>query len=361
MARRTPVQYGGEDLCVGIHAHGGHMTEEISPAEQIKETLRRIAELDIERDLVRLQELGQQVNFAEHRDLFTEVLGFTATCSDLPWETLTTQQQSQVLSLSQALHANIEGIREFSVASSGNPASDKNSRAAAVHSGIENFKTTVIPFVGYLSWNSIDLNSYRDRLEESVSETQQRAQQQIQGIEKFREQAERALQAIREAAAEQGVSQETTTFREAANRYVASAQRWLWAAIAMGLTTVGAGFAIVLLWGLDGQISDAEVLQIVLAKAAVLAVLVYATVTAVKMYRSNAHLAAVNRHREDALRTFRSFVEGTETDETKDQVLLAAARAAFGQVPTGLVTDKSDSASLLEVLGGIGSNLTRRS
>ena len=69
---------------------------------------------------------------------------------------------------------------------------------------------------------------------------------------------------------------------------------------------------------------------------------------------------AVNRHREDALRTFRSFVEGTESPDTKDQVLLAAARAAFGQVPTGLVTDKGDGASVLEVLSGIGSNLTRR-
>ena len=151
------------------------------------------------------------------------------------------------------------------------------------------------------------------------------------------------------------------TFREAANRYVASAQRWLWAAVFMGVATIAAGLVIALAWGLDGQISNAGVLQIVLAKAAVLAVLVYATVTAVKMYRSNAHLAAVNRHREDALRTFRSFVEGTETDETKDQVLLAAARAAFGQVPTGLVTEKGDGASVLEVLGGIGSNLTRRS
>ena len=129
----------------------------------------------------------------------------------------------------------------------------------------------------------------------------------------------------------------------------------------MGLVTIGAGFAIVLLWRINGQISDAGILQIVLAKAAVLAVLVYGTVTAVRLYRSNAHLAAVNRHREDALRTFRSFVEGTDTPDTTDQVLLAAARAAFGQVPTGLVTEKADGASVLEVLGGIGSNLTRRS
>ena len=120
-------------------------------------------------------------------------------------------------------------------------------------------------------------------------------------------------------------------------------------------------FLLLWKWSTEGNISDADVLQLVLAKTAALGVGSYLTFTAMRTYRSNAHLAAVNRHRDDALRTFQSFVEGTDSPDTKDQVLLAAARAAFGQTPTGLVSEKGDGGSMLEVLASIANNMGRRS
>lgn len=336
------------------------MTEERTPAEQITETLSQIAALDIDRDLVRLQDLGREGNFEDHRALFEEVLRFSSTCANLPWGMITTNQQHSVLSLSQTLYNHVEEIQKFSLMSGGNPAGAKNERASNLQSSLDTLKDHIIPFIGYLSWSSTSWENYQHELSEVVKETRETAQRLTREMEEERGQAEQILAAIRAAAAEQGVSQEAMTFREAADRYTLSTRYWLWAAIAMGLATIGAGVAIVQFWGIDGQISDAGTLQHILARAAALAVLVYGTVTAVRLYRSNAHLAAVNRHREDALRTFRSFVEGADAEDTKDQVLLAAARAAFGQVPTGLVTDKGDGASVLEVLSGIGSNLTRR-
>ena len=337
-----------------------HMTEERTPAEQIRETLGQIAALDIDRDLVRLQDLGRQVNFEDHRVLFDEVLRFSSICANLPWGMITTDQQNSVLSLSQTLHNYVKEIREFSLTSGGNPADEKDARASRLQAGLDSLKDHVIPFIGYLSWSSTSWENYQQELGEVVRNTKETAQQLTRELEEERGQAEQILAVIRAAAAEQGVSQESMTFREAADRYAASARRWLWAAIGAAVITVITGFIIALVWGLDGQISDAGTLQNVLARAAALAVLVYGTVTAVRLYRSNAHLTVVNRHRDDALRVFQSFVEGTESTDTKDQVLLAAARAAFGQVPTGLVADKGDSASALEVLSGIGSNLTRR-
>ena len=57
------------------------MTEERTPTEQIRETLGQIAALDIDRDLVRLQDLGRQVNFEDYRVLFDEVLRFSSICA----------------------------------------------------------------------------------------------------------------------------------------------------------------------------------------------------------------------------------------------------------------------------------------
>ncbi len=79
------------------------------------------------------------------------------------------------------------------------------------------------------------------------------------------------------------------------------------------------------------------------------------------MFRSNSHLEVVNRHREDALRTFRAFVEGTDAEDTRSQVLLLAAHAAFAHTPTGLISDKAEGNTTVEVLDRLGSNLARDS
>ncbi len=238
---------------------------------------------------------------------------------------------------------------------------ERNNRGQRVESGFDDLRRQAIPLVGYLSWKDLRIEEIRENLDSVADASRAEARELTSEIERIKVEAESALSTIREAAAEQGVTQEAATFREAANRYSATSTRWLWTSVFAALVTIGAAFGLVLAWATDGQITDAEVLQLVLVKAAMLAVLTYGTITAVRLYRSNVHLAAVNRHREDALRTFRSFVEGTESPETKDQVLLAAARAAFGQTSTGLISEKGDSANMLEVLAGIANNVGRRS
>ena len=217
-----------------------------------------------------------------------------------------------------------------------------------------------MPYAGYLYWASIDLENYRRDLDELTATARDSVNQAQREMEEKKVESDRMLAAIRTATAKAGVSQEAATFHTAARRYETASRIWLLGALVAVAATVGAAFALVLAWDIDGQISEADVLQIVLAKAAVLAILTYGTVTTVRLYRSNAHLAAVNRHREDALRTFRTFVEGTEAGEIKDKVLLAAAHAAFGQTATGLIGEKSDSGNALEVLDGIGGSLIRR-
>ena len=137
------------------------------------------------------------------------------------------------------------------------------------------------------------------------------------------------------------------------------AKTWFWRTIVVGVATIVAAFVLVIAWDANGNLSDASVLQIVLAKAIVLSVGFYFTVNSVRFYRSSSHLAVVNRHREVSLRTFRAFAEGAGDDqETKSKVLLEATHAAFGQVPTGLASG-SDGTNVLEVLDGATGVLRR--
>ena len=186
-----------------------------------------------------------------------------------------------------------------------------------------------------------------------IADASQSINQLSSEIQGAKSEAERALSEIRAVAAEAGVSQEAGTFHEAANRYESLAKRWLWGSVGSALVTIGVGLAVVFVWNTGGEGSATALVQAVLGRAAVLAVLSFATLTAVRMYRSNSHLAVVNRHREDALKSFNAFREGTHSDDTKDKILLAAAHAAFGQTATGLISEKADGGNTLEVFEGL--------
>ncbi len=343
------------------------MTEERSPAQEIAETLRRIADLDIETQLVRSRDLGAQLDFTPYHSLFENAKAFAARAAELPWITTSSVTQNAIVARVRSFDASITEVQTFSPRDlpGHDLQNEKEERAGQVESTFQSFKHHATPVMGFLFWEGVNIERYQQELSDLTEDARKKASEITTDMESQKVDAEKVLAAIREAAAEQGVSQESETFHNAAKRYELSAQRWLKVAIFSGISTAIAAILSAILfsflWSIDGQITDATVLQVILAKAALLAIFIYATVTAVRLYRSSAHLAAVNRHRDDALRTFQTFVEGTATSETKDQVLLAAARAAFGQVSTGLVTDKGDGASVLEVLGGISSSLTRRS
>ncbi|MYC34858.1 MAG: hypothetical protein F4X64_17005 [Chloroflexi bacterium] len=334
------------------------MTTEQATAAQIADILVAISASRIDEDLVRIGDLGRELNFSEHRGLFEDLLQFTSQLSALAWDKLPARPQRDILNSLNSLDSAVQAVKEFSAATQGE--GDRDNNANQLQGALDSFKQVVVPYVGYLSWDSIDLDEYQRSLNENIRQGRETIDRVAREVEATKQSAEDALSTIRAAAAEAGVSQEAATFQAAARRYTVQARWWLGGSVVGVAGTIGAAFGLILLWEVSGKINEADVLQIVLAKAAMLAVLSYATINAVRLYRSNIHLAAVNRHREDALRTFQAFVDGTGSDEIKDKVLLAATHAAFGQTATGLIGDRGDSSNSLEVFDGIAGGLIRR-
>lgn len=351
------------------------MTTEQSPPEEIGRLLHLLKDIDVERDLVRTRDLGEQLDFSSDRPLFMEVKDFSGKIADLPWKMLPESSVQSVLSHVNNVNNSVNEIQSFSLTDGDNPINRRDRLSNRFRSNSESLKNQVVPLMGFLLWadgkgdagmtRALDqvVEELREQSGAFLAETGQIVDQARGAAERaaaLEQEAEQALPAIRATAAEKGVSQEADVFSRAAERYEKASTKWLWIAAGLALLTIGAAFGLFWLWARDGQITDSDVLQLVLIKAAVLAILTYATVTAVRFYRSNSHLAVVNRHREDALRTFQTFVSGASDDNVKDKVLLAAAHAAFGQTPTGLVSEKGEGSGTLEILDGIGGNLIRR-
>ena len=326
--------------------------------EELNSTLREITGLEVDADLVRSGELGN-MNFNEWRDEFDSTIELGKRLSTLRWGLLTPQQVQTMQGAAVNLRYALTQVQTFDLSTGGDLQQEREQLASSLIEVRDALLDVAVPLIGYISWESVDINSIQGEMRGALEEARRTAGSALDEIDAMREDASKALDAMREASIEAGVAHHSETFAKAAVRHESNAKRWVIAAICVGLATILAGILLVWLWESNGDISDAGVLQIVLIKAVVLSVGFYATVTCVRLYRSNAHLAVINRHREDSLRTFRAFVEGAgEDSETKAKVLLEATHAAFGHVPTGLATEGGGT-GVIEVLDGV-TGLVRR-
>jgi len=254
--------------------------------------------------------------------------------------------------------AHLQEVRDFTL-EEGEPMARRDSIAQHVDAAFDALRQAATPVVGYLSWESVNLDQMRADVDNLLKQATAQVEETTKELEARKAEADEALKAIREVSAVAGVAHHAEVFSKAAARHEDRAVRWLIASGVAAVATVVAALAVVLLWDVSGDISDASVLQLVVAKGVLLAVGFYVTFNSVRIYRSHAHLSVVNRHREDALRTFRAFAEGTDNAEVRDKVLLEATHAIFGHTGTGLI-DARDSRDTIEILDGV-STLLRRS
>lgn len=211
-----------------------------------------------------------------------------------------------------------------------------------------------------LIWQHIAYGVARNT-DASVLEVQARST--IQGIkdqaEKLTEQlstaksdADKALEAIRAVAAEQGVSQQAIYFKEEAEQQEILAEKWLvrtyWSAAGVGVFAIFSLFLHKLDWIKPEGTS--EMLQVISSKMLIFAVLAYLLLLASRNYTTHKHNAVVNRHRQNALLTYRALVEAASEGGTEDIVLAHAASCIFSPQETGFSNSKNDSPGSKSVL-----------
>ena len=190
----------------------------------------------------------------------------------------------------------------------------------------------------------------------SLLETQARAT--IQGIEdqaaklteqltKAKSDADGALAAIRAVASEQGVSQQAIYFKDEAQAQETLAERWLnytyRFAAALGVFAILSLFLHKIEW--IKPTNNAEMFQLITSKVLIFTVLGYLLIMAARNYTTHKHNAVVNRHRQNALLTYRAIVTAAEDAGTQDIVLAYALSCIFSPQETGFAHGKGESGS----------------
>lgn len=202
-------------------------------------------------------------------------------------------------------------------------------------------------FVAYGVARATDTSLLETQARATIQTIEDQAEKLTVQLGQAKTDADLALAAIRAVASEQGVSQQAHYFKEEAQSQDTLAEKWLTyiyrSAMAVGGFAVLSLFLHKLPWIRPENAFEA--VQLITSKILIFAVLGFLLVLAAKNYATHKHNSVVNKHRQNALLTYRALVEAATGDGTEDIVLAHAAACIFSPQETGFSQGRGDGAS----------------
>jgi hypothetical protein len=163
---------------------------------------------------------------------------------------------------------------------------------------------------------------------------------------------------VKETVQKATVAKEAVHFMEAAKSYNTVAYVWLSVTAVLSLITFIFAWnsykyyeeLVKLSFAEKGiGLSAAQSIQLGVAKLFLFSLLVGGIIWCGRNYRAHRHNYVVNKHRQNALSTFDTFVNSAQDQQTKSAVLLQATQAIFVPQPTGYISQEGESGSLPQV------------
>ena len=281
------------------------------------------------------------INFEKAQPDIDLALSIGRDLLDLPVEFLTEGAAGRIIDLIPNVAQCLDSISEFSIEGRGDPGSNRDHLCGQLHKATEQLQEVAGPAIPYLAYRRGDVTENISKLESTLSDARKICDDAEKWVTGKKAEIEDTVRAAREAAASVGVATFTQEFDQEATALNKQSKKWLWATGLLSIATVVVAVGSYFWPSVSAEAGVWETLRYAVSKVTVIAVFFTSTVWCVRIYRALSHQATVNKHRALSLKTFRAFVEATEDEYVRDAVLMAATKAVFGPVSTGLVDQKT--------------------
>ncbi len=327
--------------------------------KKVQDQLSEISSTDAN-TLARTSELSPDINFKEAVPYFEEMLDICKQLNQRDILRLTTQQLNDLSGSITKIAELMQEVRQFTL-NQNTPGDVCKNIITKVSNSYDNIMN---PFMLPLSFTATQATDYA-KIEREAKGYHLTMKTEAEELSKFlksvRSEAENALSAVKAQAAEAGVSANAQIFIEDANKHNDSAVKWLKATIIMAIVTLLTAISTLVVAFLYVPPDLTSVIQYIVAKLLVLSTLSYGVFWSARNYKAQMHNQTLNKHRANALMTFRAFVEGTSDERVKDAILLQASQAAFTLRSTGFDDPEKDSQTINPVIEILGKTLPQAS
>lgn len=331
--------------------------QRIEKIDEAKKLLVELAEIKVT-SLARTEELSRDINFSEAVPSFEEMLDIIKQLHQRSIERLALTQITQIINACTNLKNLIAKVRDFTL--------NQNTPADVCKAIVQEVKNAydaiMEPLTIPLAFTATLATDYA-KIEREAKGYHATMKEEAATFKKLLDaqkiEAENALQAVKDQAAEAGVATNAQIFLTDSASHGETAKKWLTATICSSIVTLIVAIIFVFISFKYKPENTAATIQYVVSKLILLSTLSFGIFWCARNYKSNKHNETLNKHRANALMTFRAFVEGSGEQQIKEAILLQAAQAAFVNRPTGYEGQEKESQTINPVVEILGKSVVK--
>lgn len=307
--------------------------QEKQKRQETAEALARMQSFDTSL-LPRERELGSVVNFtgavapAERLIALYKRIALTVL-DDLPLNQLT-----QLIQQANNDYRLLKQVMDFQP---GRPVNERDALVNQLDQAYQQSFPILQPYVSFSVSKSTDFQGLERQARATIQAVSDLGDKLTQELKNKSQEAERVLELVRKAAAEHGVSQQAIYFRDDAKEHEAEAKVWgsriVKYAWILGIYAVATIFLHKLPWVKPDDVY--QTVQLAISKVLIFGVLSYMVYLATKNYLAHKHNGVINRHRQNALMTYKALVDAAKDMGNKEVILTHASACIFAPQQTG--------------------------
>lgn len=323
--------------------------------EGARDKIDALAQIDAS-TLARTSDLSPDINFKNAVPHFEEMLELCKQLSQRDLTRLTHPQLAAISAACDTLDRLIQQVRDFTL-NQNTPGDVCKSITTSVSSAYDDVMNPLLLPLAFTATQATDYAQIEREAKGYHATMKAESEKLDKYIAEARADAAKALAAVKEQAAEAGVSTNAQIFVGEAAKHQTQASAWLKGTIVAASITFIVAIAFLYAAVVYHPNNLSSTIQYLVAKLLVLSILFFTVFWCSRQYRSQKHNETLNKHRANALMTFRAFVEGTADERVKDAILLQAAQAAFVARPTGFDTPDQEPSTISPVVEILGKSL----
>lgn len=325
--------------------------------------LSRVQKFD-SKSLVRAEELGN----ANFQGMISDADSIIYIFNRIPVDSLhifSPEQQRHIAERSESVLEIFQAALDFDPLKSQNPAADRDHIISRLSSFRTNAPDSLAGVIAYANAMTSSAASLELEFKSKIAKIEKDIEDQILSVTNLSSESKDLISRIRDAAAEQGVSQQAIYFGKSSDIEDKSAKRWLIVTSAVGAITLSTAvlFVIQSMQMAKDSLSYGGNINYVASKFILIAILVFLLNISARNFLSHKHNSKIDKHRQNSLLTYQAFVDAAPTEVSREIVLTHAAASVYSQQDTGFIKNQepSGASSVLELLTRSPSGVARSS
>jgi hypothetical protein len=318
------------------------------------------------KDLIRTEDLGREFNFSEGKYYFDRMINLFEDFSKIDLGLVPFNKLEEFTQYSSAVISHFGRVLNFQISKFGeNVKQERENILKFFRTNYDKYHNDIIPYFSYSTIKSFDLEKRVEETNKTLNKLINESKSSIDEQRKILEESKSILETIRQTASKVGVSEYASIFRDEAINNEEQAKNWFKGMIVVSIFTLGVAiFSIFFLLGEKIRtLGTPQIIQLSIGKIIILSILYYILVLCVRNYNAQRHNFIVNKHRQNSLNTFETFVKSAGKDiDTKNAILLETTRSIFLAQHSGYIKQDIDTESpnkFIEIIRNIGGNIQK--